>query len=219
MKRKLLLTSQGLQPELKETFLSLLTVPAKEVRVAFITTAAYGDDKNPTWLEVYRQQLRDYGITQIEDLDMRGKKYKRGDKSLQDTDIIFVNGGNTFFLLKWVKKSGFENVIKEHISQGKLYIGISAGSYITCPTIEQATWEHQDRNRYEVTDLTGLNLVPFLITAHYREEYRPIIEKAAETTKYPIIALIDTQAVLVEGDVWKIVGKGKKLVYNQNDEK
>ena len=73
MKQKLLLTSQGLPPELKDVFLSLLPKAPKNIKVAFVTTAAYGDEENPTWLEVYRKQLRGYGISQIDDLNIKGK--------------------------------------------------------------------------------------------------------------------------------------------------
>lgn len=54
----------------------------------------------------------------------------------------------------------------------------------------------------------------FLIFTHYAEKYRSIIEKAAKKTKCSIIALNDKQAVLVEGEKWRIVRKGKKVVFN-----
>ncbi len=128
--------------------------------------------------------------------------------------IIYVNGGNTFYLLYWVRKSGFDQVLPSFLERGGLYLGVSAGSYIACPTIEQATWKHQDRNRIKITDFTALNLVPFLITAHFEEKYRPIVDLAAKTTKYPILALNNTQAVLVKRKSITIVGKGKKEFWN-----
>lgn len=76
MTQKLLLTSQGIQQELKQTFLSLLSKPAKDISVSFVTTAAYGEENDPDWLEVYRKQLRDCGIKDIEDLDLKNKTQK-----------------------------------------------------------------------------------------------------------------------------------------------
>lgn len=219
--KKLLLTSQGLQPEIKETFLGLLDKPVQQIKVSFITTAAYGEEPNPVWLEVYRKQLRNYGLNQIEDLDIKDKTQTELEKILSDKDIIFVNGGNTFYLLKWVKKSGFDKVIKDLINKGKLYIGVSAGSYIACPTIEQALWKQKfkDRKTHGLKDLSALNLVPFLLTAHFEENYRSIIKEASKTSKYPVVALNDTQAILVKDSKYKLVGIGKREFFNGFKEK
>lgn len=51
---KLLLTSNGIPPQLKEVFLSLLSKNPNEIKVSFITTAAYGEEEDTTWLEEYR---------------------------------------------------------------------------------------------------------------------------------------------------------------------
>ena len=48
MKYKLLLTSAGIVPEIRKEFLSLLPQKKPEKnKVAFITTAAYGETKDP----------------------------------------------------------------------------------------------------------------------------------------------------------------------------
>ncbi len=214
MKGTLLLTSQGIPKELEQDFLSYLKKPLDEVHVSFIVTAAYGEEENPIWLECYRKQIRSYGISHIDDLDHKGKSRQKLENDLADKDVIFVNGGNAFYLLYWVKKSGFDNIVKNLLGDGKIYVGVSAGSYIACPTIEQSTWKHQDRNKIGLDDLNALNLVPFLVTAHFEEKYRSVIEKASKTTKCPIVALNDEQAVLVRDNKMRIVGKGKKVFFN-----
>lgn len=40
-------------------------------------------------------------------------------------------------------------------------------------------------------------------------------QKLLLSSKYQIIALNDKQAVLVEGENWKIVGKGEKVTFNK----
>lgn len=219
MDKTLLLTSQGIPKELEQIFLSHLPKPADESRVSFIITAAYGDDDNPTWMEQHKIQLRNLGIKHIEDLDLRGKKQNELEHILSDKDVIFVDGGNTFYLLDWVRKSEFDKILPRLLQENKLYVGVSAGSYITCPTIEQAAWKRQDRNKIGLNDLSALNLVPFLIVAHFEEKWRVIVENAAKHTMYPIVALNDTQAVLVENDSYRIVGKGSKESFNGFTEK
>jgi len=188
-------------------------------KVAFVTTAAYGESKNPTWMEKDRQLLYECGIRHIEDLDFKGKTQGDLELILSDKDIIFVNGGNTFYLLKWAKESGFDKVLPDFLKSGGLYVGVSAGSYIACPTIEAATWKHQDRNRVGITDLTAFGLVQFLITAHFEEKYRVIVVQAAKSTKYPIVALTDRQAVLVRDGKVQVVGEGKREYLNGFKEK
>ena len=201
--------------EIRDYFISVL--PKKkpeENRVAFVTTAAYGESKNPTWMEKDRQLLRECGIKHIEDLDLKDKKQKDLERILSDKDIIFVNGGNTFYLLKWVRESGFDKVLPNFLKKGGLYVGISAGSYIACPTIEAATWEHQDRNKVGIIDFTALGVVSFLITAHFEEKYRTVVDHAAKGTKYPIVALSDKQAILVKEGKVKIIGECQREYWN-----
>jgi dipeptidase E len=214
MQKKLLLTSEGIQPEIRDVFLDCLNKTPNKNKVSFITTAAYGENVNPAWLDIDRKLLEDCGIEDIEEFDLKNKTQKEIGSKLSDKDIIFVNGGNTFYLLYWVKKSGFNQLLPKLLDEGKLYVGVSAGSYIACPTIEAATWKHGDKNKIGLEDLTGLNLVPFLITPHFEEKYRTIIETSAKTTKYPIVALYNTQAVLVEDSLYRVVGKGRREFFN-----
>ncbi len=150
---------------------------------------------------------------------MKDKTQKELEHILADKDIIFVNGGNTFYLLRWVRESGFDQVLPNFLKRGGLYVGVSAGSYIACPTIEQATWKHQDRNRVGITDFTALGLVPFLITAHFEEKYRAVVDSAAQRKNYPIVALSDGQAVLIQRKRVKVVGEGKREYWNGFEEK
>jgi dipeptidase E len=214
MKYKLLLTSQGIVPEIREYFLSILSKKPEENNVALITTAAYGETENPHWLQNDRQSLYDCGIKNVEDLDLKGKNKGDLERTLANKDIVFVSGGNTFYLLHWIRKSGFHESIINFLEKGGLYVGASAGSYVACPAIEQASWKRQDRNKVGITNLAALNLVPFMITAHFEEKYRSIVESAAKRTQYPIVALNDKQAVLVDRNGVKIVGEGRKEFWN-----
>lgn len=206
----LLLTSAG--TEIKEEILKILPDEPQNLNLAHIITAAKVE-KNIDYLIQERKDLKEMGF-KIEEIDLEGKNEEQLRNLLKDEDIIYVQGGNTFYLLKQVRLSGFDKVVKDLINKGKIYIGASAGSYITCPTIEQSSWRNRDRNIVGLTDLTALNLVPFLISAHFKEEYHQIIEKAVKTTKYPVVALHDTQAILVKDGKWKLVGKGNKEFYN-----
>ncbi|OGK25844.1 hypothetical protein A3A46_00330 [Candidatus Roizmanbacteria bacterium RIFCSPLOWO2_01_FULL_37_13] len=216
MKQKLFLTSAGIVRELRNEFVQLLGKDPKNSIVCFIATAA-DPEKDKGFVEADRKKLREAGL-KIRELDLKSENKNSLYKKLSDYDVIYVGGGNTFYLLNWVRKSGFKEIINDLLEQGKIYVGASAGSYIVCPTIEQGLWkqEYPDKETFGVTDYKSLNLVPFWIIAHFTEKWRPDIEKAAKTTKDPIVALNDKQAVLVKGENCKIVGKGEKLTFNIN---
>ncbi|PJA53320.1 hypothetical protein CO166_02285 [Candidatus Roizmanbacteria bacterium CG_4_9_14_3_um_filter_36_11] len=212
---KLLLTSAGMN--VKDEIVNMLPKPTNQIRLAHIITASK-PELNKNYLMKDKDGMKDLGFD-VEDIDIEGKNQMELREIFKDKEIIYVQGGNAFYLLKAVKESGFDQVVKDLINQGKIYIGVSAGSYIACPTIEQAKWKHQDRNHCGLTDLKALNLVPFLITAHFEEKYRPVIEQAAKACRYPIVALNDTQAILIEDEKYKLVGKGKKEFFNGYKEK
>ena len=124
-----------------------------------------------------------------------------------------MEGGSTFYLLKAVHGSGFDKVIKELIKKGVVYVGSSAGSYIACPTIEVSTWEKpgEEKDRFGVTDLTAMNLIPFLIVAHYDPDLKEALRKKISQTKYETKILKDGQAILVEDNNYKLVGEGEEI--------
>ena len=214
MTYKLLLTSAGIVPEIRKSFLSLLSKKPEESNVAFVTTAAYGETDNPVWMIESKRLLHDCRIRNIEDIDLKDKTQSELEQMLASKDIVYVEGGNTFYLLHWIRKSGFDRCVTDFLNRGGIYVGVSAGSYIACPTIEAATWKRQDRNTIGISDLTALGLVPFLITAHFEEKYRTIIDAAAKKTRYPVVALNDKQAVLVEDAKVQAIGEGKKEFWN-----
>lgn len=207
---KLLLTSAGMN--MKDELAKILPKPANQLKLAHIITATK-TESNTSYAKRDKQRMIDLGFD-VEDIDIEGKNEENLRLLLQGIDIVSVQGGNTFYLLKQMRLSGFDKVVKDFINQGKIYIGVSAGSYIACPTIEQSTWKKKASGNFGLTDLTALHLVPFLIFAHFKEEMRGLVEKGVASTKYPLVALSDTQAVLVEDGKWKVVGEGKREFFN-----
>ena len=43
-------------------------------------------------------------------------------RALDKADVIYVTGGNTYYLLERSKKSGFLDVVKNKISSGAFYV-------------------------------------------------------------------------------------------------
>lgn len=214
--RKLFLTSSGQvrknNDKYSDAFLDFLVRDPEGMKLAFIPTAAY-PEVNKDFVDIIKDDLARYKF-EIEDVYLEDENADSLYEKLKTFDIIYVNGGNTFYLLDQVRKSGFDKIIGKLLDEGKIYFGVSAGSYIACPTIEMANWKHQDKDIVGLKDLTALDLVPFLITAHYTEEIFEAVRVGAKATNLPIVALTDQQAVIVIGDKIQVVGEGERLFYN-----
>src|SRR3989344_1608825 len=117
----------------------------------------------------------------IEEVDIEGKKEREVMKLLELKDIIFVEGGNTFYLLNAMRRCNFERVIKKLLKEGRVYLGVSAGSMVAGKTIKTSAWRSEfkgiNRNTIGLKNLKGLNLVPFDIFVHFQPEHAEIIKK------------------------------------------
>lgn len=183
------------------------TPPA--LRMAYITTAFKVEEKS-VFADLDLKELTEMGF-RIEEIDISGKNYAQLQELLGDKDVIYVQGGNTFYLLKEAKSSGFDRVVRELLDKGVIYIEVSAGSYIACPTIEMATWK-RSKDQHDVTDFSAMNLVPFLLSVHYnREKYREALLKGITQTKYPVRILTDDQAFLIQDGAVTLIGSGKEV--------
>lgn len=181
-----------------------------DCKIAYIITASKKvDDTN--YIDRHRQKMNELNFAYTE-IDIAGKNEDELKKALDRYDIVMVEGGNTFYLLKAARESDFENIIKDLIEKGVVYIGSSAGSYITCPSIIMATWSNRGFDRCGITDYTAMNLVPFLIKAHYTAEMKTMLDKKAKDLQYPIRVLNDDQAILVRDGKVQLLGGGDEII-------
>ena len=214
MAKKLLLTSSGLDNQLLvDAFLQMLPKAPNECTVAFIPTAG-NTVVDQQHIRNRLSELRSIDIHTVRILDIEGMDKSSVREQLRDSDIVFVNGGNTFRLLHWARQSGFCRVMNELLEHGVVYVGVSAGSYLACPTIEAAGWKHGDTNTEKLADLAAINAVPFLVTAHYDESKVDEVSDGAVNTTLAIVALRDGQAIQVIGDKVTFIGEGEPIAFN-----
>jgi dipeptidase E len=175
-----------------------------ELKLAFVPTAGDPYGENKPWMDADRAMLEKLGF-KVEDFDLKNKTEDETRKTLSKFDVIFVAGGNTFYLLNEAKKSGFDKVALELVKAGKIYIGSSAGSYIACPTIIAAGWKNADKNSVGLKDPSALNLVNFIVVAHYTDEWKEMVGKNRKTTDLEVITLTDEQFIVADGKDYKII--------------
>ena len=210
--KTLLLTSSGL--DIRADILKLLQKPSYNTSVAFIATAAKPEE-NQDYVKKDLQIMRDDMGFNVEEIDIEGKREADLMRMLEVKDIIFVEGGNTFYLLKAMQDCNFKKVIRTLLKRGIVYIGVSAGSIVAGKTIETVSWRNADKNTIGLKNLKGLNLVPFNIFVHYQSTYDEIIKQKMKNPKKrqkQLKILADGQALLVQGPNTYYLGQGEPIV-------
>ncbi len=183
-------------------------LPNKEkLKVAFLPTA--GDPyEDKFFVENDRKALVDLVMDVIE-VDIKLIRQKELEKILNDVDIIFVAGGNVFYLMQEMRNSGFDRIVKDMLEKGKIYIGSSAGSVICSPTIEGFKQFDDPSLAPGLENYNGLDLVDSIIIPHaQKEKYFERIEKtslAMNKLGYDVIKLTDNQAFVVKGKKGEVI--------------
>ena len=206
--KKLLLTSDGLtSPALGKRFLELVGKDSEDIKVLFVPTAserkhdeAYLKRKT-AYFDQCEEILVGFGVKKehMVWLDINNI-LAAGD--INSYDAMFVCGGNTFYLLHEIRRTGFDKKIIEFIGQGKLYIGESAGSILVGPSILIAT--PFDENDIGLTDNIGLKMTEKIICPHYNKKEKDLIDAFEKEHNCEVVRLKDGQAVEVLDGVSKI---------------
>ncbi len=186
----------------------LTGIPKDQMKIGYITTAAKGDRGD--FSRNLKYTIKDAGYD-FEEIDIEGKTKEEIKSFFADKNIIHMEGGNSFYILKVVRDVGFAEILKELFEEGKIYIGTSAGSYIMCPTIEVSDWDETGKPRYGVTDFKALSYIPFVLKVHYRDEQKESVKEKMKTLKYPLRILKDGQGFLVENGKITFVGDEEEV--------
>ena len=136
----------------------------------------------------------------VEELEISQARFQQIRTTLAKNDIIFVAGGNTFFLLQELRRTGADQLIIEEVNKGKLYIGESAGAIVACPDIGYSFSMDDPKKAADLTDYTGLGLVDFYVVPHYQSrEFKDSSEQMVqENQAQKKLAIInDHQAIWV----------------------
>lgn len=157
---RLLLLSNSIAPGqgfLEHALESISGVMAGGHRLLFFAHASFDPDDYSDGMQAVLRPLNLEVVPAHRCKDLLG--------ALDQSDAIFVGGGNSFRLLKTFQDSGILDVVRERVLAGLPYLGASAGANLACPTIRTTN----DMPIVEPRSLAALGLVPFQINPHYVE--------------------------------------------------
>lgn len=174
--------------------------------VTYIPTASKVE-KLGFFIRIGKWALRLSGM-KVEELEISQTSFEQIRATLAKNDIIFVAGGNTFFLLQELRRTGADRLIIEEVNRGKLYIGESAGAIVACPDIGYSAIMDDPAKGSDLSDYIGLGLVDFYVVPHYgsrefKASSEQMVRKYQDQKKLAIIN--DNQGVWVQDEEVKLL--------------
>lgn len=130
-----------------------------------ITTASPRKELNQYAIQA-KVDLKELGIEQVSFLDVE----KESIDPLRDADIIYINGGNPFVLLHFLRESGADRLIQMRAKGDCLIVGVSAGSVVLGLSIRIVEWFSPSLNTVELKNLAGCQLFNSSIFPHLDRE-------------------------------------------------
>ena len=213
---RLLLTSAGIQnAEIGNAIVRLVKKPVSDIKIVFIPTAA---TEWAAWIEEDVKHFQEFGFKSLEIVDISKMSKDKWLPYFEAADLLCFGGGSEFRLMHYVQESGLGTILHE-LMKTKVYMGISAGSMIACPTLFVDV-SHRLYN--ESTDLTsnvkGFGFVNFQFFPHLNSAFFPITEKTAtewaEKSLLPTYATDDMTAIEVNNGIVTVVGTGVHIEVN-----
>jgi dipeptidase E len=217
---KLLLTSAGLSNKsIINAFLELTEKPFNQLKLVFIPTAANVEKGDKDWLIDDLITCKELGFESIDIVDISAIPKDIWFPRLQDANVFFVEGGNTFHLMNWMEKSGLKEIIPEML-KNKVYVGVSAGSMIMCKNLDMSTSERlysEEIGEYKKDE--GLGFVDFLIRPHLNSPYFPNVklknlEEISRKLPDTFYAIDDKTAIKYEDGKISVISEGEWKKFN-----
>jgi dipeptidase E len=196
----ILLTSNGITSD--QIFEKISQSMNKDSKKAvLITTASVGYKEKDRNIPRHTAVLEKLGL-KVDLFDLE----EQNPELLDKYDVIFIIGGNPFYLLDSMRKTNCA-ILFQKFGNEKILIGASAGSIVLGSTIELIhEFDPQMNDIVKLTNFTGLCLTEINVCPHvskFIDRYDRFLERIEEFEKcnnIHITRLNDGQAVLISGE-------------------
>ncbi|MCL2217094.1 MAG: peptidase E [Defluviitaleaceae bacterium] len=181
---KILLTSAGFESDIiQNAFIGFLKSSPKDSKVLFVPTAS-NNAGAIAFLPKCINDLLKVGIL-AENIHVFDLHRSLSLKELSSFDAIYFSGGNSSYLMERINSTGFNVPLSEFVSNGGIYVGVSAGSYV-------AAGNHSD----------SLGFLKAELSVHTESGSAVGVFNNATVTH---IDLTDNSAVMIHDGVYEII--------------
>jgi dipeptidase E len=214
---KFLLTSAGIKnTSIHNTLLDMLGKPIAECNALCIPTASYANPEGAlrAWNFISGQEpqcpmielgWKSMGVLELTALPSIDKA--RWVPTVEETDVLLVNGGDPLYLSYWMQQSGLADLLP---SLRALWVGLSAGSMIMTPRIGEwfVGWKPPTGDSDATLGLVDFSIFPHLDHPNLPYNTLANAEKWAAKLTNPAYAIDDETALkVVDGGV-EVISEG-----------
>ena len=225
---KLLLTSQCIHnTSIASSLRELLDKPSGECTAVYITTSQNGAVGDKSWLIRNLNDAYNVGWKSFEIIDLAAMIDLPKDmwwERIEVADVLFVGGGANFYLGYWFEKSGLAKALPR-LLENKVYVGASAGSMITTPSVITASQSLRQLADNKPSDMDALGpvgqrasralgIVDILLRPHYKAPGYPyitdeLLQKVANANGRRLYALDDDSALKIVDNSIEVISEGQ----------
>ena len=151
-----------------------------------------------------------FSSKKIEEIALCPELDKLTEDELNEYDAVFIEGGNTFQLVKVVRQSPIFDLLEAFLADGKSIYADSAGAIILGTSVKTAfLGEEADEDLNRLQDFRGLGLLEdWTVHCHYELDESDDLNSLLYDEGYPIICIPEPCAVFIDGDTLRVYGKG-----------
>jgi len=217
---KLVLYSGGQEPSNRLIHHTLFQLVSKKKNKS-MTYIPFCQDRSDLYFKKAIQRYQGVGFKRFHCLPVDVPFTRKDLNKALGSDVIYLAGGNTFYFLKHLRKSGLISQLKQFVTRGGVLAGLSAGAIILTPNIRTAgpPLPVPDDNDVKLKNLWSLGLVRFEFYPHYTStpKTNQALLQYSRTAKYPIFACPDGSGITINDNRVTFIGKvimfsgGKKV--------
>ncbi len=214
---RFLLTSAGIKnTSIHNALVDLLGKPIADSSALCIPTATYsmrggaalawnfisGQEPRAPMCELGWKSLGVLELTALPSIDKENWV-----PTVQETDVLLVNGGDPMFLCYWMRQSGLADLLP--LLRETVYVGLSAGSMVMAPSIGKdfVRWTPPSGGD-ETLCMVGFSIFPHLDNEDLPDNSMADAEKWAASMPVPGYAIDDQTAIKVVDGTVEVVSEG-----------
>lgn len=198
--KKIILFSVPLPQILDRLLLEIFPEQIENKIFAYMPSDGSDEISNEKFTPVWRSYGESRGVKEFYVID----NSKTKDSSINEynqilkSNILVITGGNTFTLLRNLKRSGLDEAVKKFSQKDEFVLaGFSAGALVLTPNIEICNLVDFDNNLVDLKDLNALNLINYEVFPHFNEEHRNSLNEYQRQAKNEVKTITNEEIIVL----------------------